>query len=51
MTINGKSPVSRRAVVGATATVALSGAASLAHATVQGSEPMNEQGLLNPTDR
>jgi hypothetical protein len=51
MTINGKSSVSRRAVVGATATAALGGAASLAHASMQGSETMNEQGLQNPADR
>ena len=43
MTIDGTSPVSRRAAVGATATVALGGAASLAHASAQGSEPMKKQ--------
>jgi hypothetical protein len=51
MTIDGTSPVSRRAAVGATATVALGGAASLAHASAQGSEPMKKQELENPADR
>ena len=51
MTIKGKSPISRRAVVGATGTAVVGGAASLVHASVQGSEPMREQGLQNPTDK
>ena len=46
-----KTPVSRRAVVSATGAAALDAAASLAHASAQGNEPMNEQGLQNPADK
>jgi NAD(P)-dependent dehydrogenase (short-subunit alcohol dehydrogenase family) len=51
MTMNAKSPVSRRAVVGATGTAALETAASLAQASARENEPMPEQGLQNPADK
>src|ERR1700688_3685281 len=51
MTMSGQSLVSRRAVIGATGTAALGAAASLAHASAQGIEPMNEQGLRSPADK
>src|ERR1700692_2365423 len=49
--MSSKPPVSRRAIVSATGAAALDAAASLAHASAQGNEPMNEQGLQNPTDK
>jgi NAD(P)-dependent dehydrogenase (short-subunit alcohol dehydrogenase family) len=51
MTISAKSPVSRRAVVGATGTAALETAATLAHASTQESQPTNAQGLQNPISK
>src|ERR1700723_401139 len=49
--MSSKPPVSRRAIVSATGAAALDVAASLAHASAQGNEPMNEHGLQNPTDK
>src|SRR6202034_2805526 len=49
--MSSKPPVSRRAIVSATGAAALDAAASLAHASAQGNEPMNEHGLQNPTDK
>src|ERR1700723_3742197 len=49
--MSSKPPVSRRAIVSATGAAALDVATSLAHASAQGNEPMNEHGLQNPTDK
>ena len=51
MTVSAKSPVSRRAIVGATGTAALETAASLAHASAPEAEAMPARALQNPTGK
>ena len=51
MTTDSKSPVSRRDMVGKAGIAAVGAAASLAHASAQANQPMNEPLLRNPADK
>ena len=51
MTTDSKSPVSRRDMVGKAGIAAVGAAASLAHASTQANQTMDEQRLQNPADK